>query len=122
MQTRIAIPARFELSHLCPDNLILVENYFNEVIIRSARDNFSATRKLFFIRYLAAEGYIPARYQRLVEFGEAAAERLTWVVDRSWLTKSVTNRCTANRFMCGVLCGGILMWLVLIAALFLGSR
>jgi hypothetical protein len=119
MQTRIARPARFELRHRCPDNLILVENYFNEVVIRAARDNFSARRKLFFIRHLAAEGYIPARYQRLAEFGQ---ERLTWLIDRTWLERSATIRSEANRFMYGLVFSGALLWLVLIGALFLGTR
>jgi len=122
MQTRIALPGRFELRHHCPDNLILVENYFNEVIIRAARDNFSARQKLFFIRHLAAEGYIPARYQRLAEFGETAQERFTWVIDRSWLGRGATIRCEANQFMYGLFFGGVLMWLALIIALFLGTR
>ena len=122
MQTRITLPARFELSHRCPDNLILVENYFNEVIIRAARDNFSERRKLLFIRHLAAEGYIPARYQRLGAFGGTVQDGLTWVIDRTWLGRSATIRCEAKRFMYGLLISGALLWLVLISALFLGTR
>ena len=122
MQTRITLPARFELSHRCPDNLILVENYFNEVIIRAARDNFSERRKLLFIRHLAAEGYIPARYQRLGAFGETVQDGLTWVIDRTWLGRSETMRWEAKRFMYGLLISGALLWLVLIGALFLGTR
>src|SRR5215469_3938174 len=81
MQTRIPLPTRFELRYRGPDNLILVENYFNEVIIRATRDNFSDRRKLFFIRHLAAEGFIPARYQRIGSLAEPLEERVTWVID-----------------------------------------
>lgn len=122
MQTRIALPARFELRHRCPNNLILVENYFNEVIIRATRNNFSEPRKLLFIQYLAAEGYIPARYQRIGALSEEAQDRLTWVIDRSWLGHSTTVRGEANRFMYGLVLSGALLWLMLIGALFLGSR
>src|SRR5690348_1892923 len=114
MQTRIALPTRYELRHRCPDNLLLVENYFNEVIIRAARGNFSARQKLFFIRHLAAEGYIPARYQRLDAFEETSRERLTWVVDRTWLSRSATIRHEANRFMYGLLFSGVLLWVAMI--------
>src|SRR5258708_19436005 len=41
------------------DNLVLVENRPDGVVIRATRDNFSEARKSFFIRELAAEGFIP---------------------------------------------------------------
>jgi hypothetical protein len=122
MPTRIALPTRYELRHRSPNNLFLVEDYFNEVIIRATRDNFSPRQKLFFIRHLALEGYIPARYERLNELGETAQQRLTWVVDRSWLSQSDTIRCESGRFMCRLLFSGVLAWLVMMGVLFLGTR
>jgi hypothetical protein len=57
------IPKKAELSLQNPENLILVENTEDGVIIRAARDNFCKQRKLLFIRYLAAEGYISDEFQ-----------------------------------------------------------
>lgn len=122
MQTRIALPQRFELRHGCPENWILVENYFNEVIIRAARDNFSVQRKLFFIRHLAAEGFIPARYQRLTELEDSSEIGLRWMVDRSWVERHGSRFCKSHRFMSRLLLSAAVLWLLMTAALFLGTR
>ena len=84
MPTQIAVPEKFELYMSDLDNHLLVENHGDGVVIHASRDNVPERRKASFIRHLAAEGYVPDRYEW---FGEPQAEPyagVRWVVDPSW--------------------------------------
>ena len=85
MRGEAACPEHVELSISRPDDLVLVENRDGAVVIRAMRDNFSPREKAFFIRYLAAEGFIPDLYRRYAEPDFEWATRVTWVVDRARL-------------------------------------
>src|SRR5258708_984500 len=97
------------------DNLILVENRPEGVIIRATRDNFSEQRKLFFIRELAAEGFIPDSYSWFSSSAVDTFLSVRWVIDRSWvgLHPKMTRR--TNRCMRRVLLGVSLFWVGLMS-------
>jgi hypothetical protein len=83
MPTEIAIPERFTVYIPDLDNCVLIENNPDGVVIRATRDNFSDTRKTFFIRHLATEGYIPDQYQWFSEPSEDGAGGLRWIASVS---------------------------------------
>jgi len=100
MHTEIALPTRSQLYIPDLDNHILIENNADEVVISATRDNFSENRKIFFIRHLSAEGYIPDRYKWFSEPAESGFFGVKWMVRdaereektalrflRKWLTR-----------------------------------
>src|SRR5215813_1456864 len=82
IEGRAVPPRRTEFRVRNPDNVIVVENHDNFVIIRATEDNFSTRRKLFFIRHLAAEGYIPARFERIAFAEVEDSPDLVWRIFR----------------------------------------
>src|SRR5262245_59392702 len=78
IEGRAVPPKRTEFRVRNPENVIVVENHQDFVAIRAAEDNFSTRRKLFFIRYLAAEGYIPARFERMPFAEVEGSPDLVW--------------------------------------------
>jgi hypothetical protein len=76
MRTEIAVPRRVELYVADLDNHVLIENDGGGVVISTSRNNFTDKRKAFFVRHLAAEGYIPDRY---AWFSEPAADGFSGV-------------------------------------------
>jgi hypothetical protein len=81
MRNQIAIPETAELYVPDLDNHILIENNASGVTIRATRDNLSDSRRTHFIRLLAAEGYIPDRYEWFCEASESALFGVTWIVE-----------------------------------------
>ena len=65
------------------DNHILVENNAGGVVISATRDNFSDKRKAFFVRHLAAEGYILERYEWFSEPVEDGFLGVKWIASAS---------------------------------------
>ena len=102
MRAHTEIPEVARLSLAVPDNLVIVENHPGAVVIRAARDNFSKARKHCFIRYLAAEGFIPDCY-----------EELSWSVDESLLPGEATHTHRALRHVLLTIGCATLVWLVL---------
>jgi hypothetical protein len=104
------IPEKSELFLQRPENLIQVENADGNVIIRATRDNFSERRKAFFIRYLAAEGYIPEDFEE---------HPIIWAVDlgRGEHRNPLVQR--TNRFMIRLFISASLLWLALMSLAFL---
>ncbi len=104
------------------DNLVLVENRPDGVVIRATRDNFSEARKSFFIRELAAEGFIPDACGWFSSSAPGDFFGVRWVIDRSWvgLHPRVTRR--TNRLMRWLLLGVSLFWVGLMSLLFLCHR
>ena len=110
MRARPVVYAPISFSTHNPRNLVVIERDGESVLIRAAQDNFSARRKAFLIRQLAAEGYIPDEYERFTE--EAPVEGLTWVIDRSLLFIGAEARKRTGRIMRRVIAGGCLLWLL----------
>jgi hypothetical protein len=104
METPLFEPrcAEFCFPHL--DTRVRVEVSDEFVTIRATRDSFSPRRKDFFIRELAAEGFIPDRFQwSSPEDAGSPIGRLRWRVDHAWLSLgqagSASARRTAFRFL-----------------------
>jgi hypothetical protein len=81
VRTEIALLKKFEIYLPDLDNLVLVENTPDGVVISATRDNVPDIRKGFFIRRLAAEGYIPDQYEWFSEPAEDGFLRVQWIVD-----------------------------------------
>ena len=85
MRTEIVVPEKVELYIHDLDNHVLIENSAGGVVICATRDNFSDKRKTFFIRHLAAEGYIPDRY---AWFSEPAGDGFFGV---KWIARAASD-------------------------------
>lgn len=79
-------PSQSEFYSRIPDNLLLVENEDGAVTVRAARDNFSERRKMFFIRELAAEGFIPDNFLYFTNTEGPMLLGLRWIIDGSWIS------------------------------------
>jgi hypothetical protein len=119
MRAQLNSPESFEFYFPELDNLVLVENHAEGVVIRATRANFSERRKIFFIRELAAEGYIPDWYQWFSTNAGDIGLGVRWVVDYSWLKIDPRLTRQVTKFMRRLLLGVGLLWLVLMGALFL---
>ena len=116
MHARLIVYPPISFSTHNPRNLVVIEREGERVLIRAAQDNFSARRKAFLIRQLAAEGYIPDQYERFTE--DAPVEGLTWVIDRSLLFIGAEATRRTRRIMRRVIAGGCLLWLLEITLAF----
>lgn len=114
MRAQKVAPKRFEFYFPDLDNLILVENLEDGgVIIRATRDVFSQQRKAFFIRQLAAEGFIPDSYQ----WWSGSATGVTWVIDITWLKLPRVWLRRSKKFMVRLLVFSGVLWLALMRVL-----
>lgn len=93
----------------------------NEVLVRATRDRVSQRRKTFFVRELAAEGFLPDAYAAYVQEKAGDSLPVVWVVDRSWEEFSSGPLNGTNRFMFRLLAWGCLLWCVLLALLLAGA-
>jgi len=119
MKTLISLNPRrklrcYDFSFPALGTLIRLETRGERAVIRASRNTFSEARKRSFIRELAAEGFISD--------GEVSFVRVRWVIDDSWLFPGKEARTKTNRFMLRLLVGGGLLWLSLLAAVFLVAR
>ena len=117
MKTKIHSDRSFEFYVSDIDTLLLVEDAEDQVVIRATRNTFSDQRKTRFLRQLAAEGFIPDRYQWVSSF-ESKWSQVCWVVDASWLKLHEANTVRTRRFMIRLLLGAGMFWLGLMLALF----
>lgn len=100
------------------DTLVQVDNPDQEtVIVRATRNSFSERRKTYFIRELAAEGFIPDKCQWYPL--ASGMPHVKWIVDASWLRVSESAKARTRRFMFGLLGGGFLLWTALLSGLLL---
>jgi hypothetical protein len=122
MRADVVFPERtqFSLSH--PQNFLLIENQGDKVIIRAARDNLSPGAKVCFVRYLAAEGYIPGKYQWLVDNGAQFNSGLSWLFDDSWIAVPSGSAHRPLRQVIHVIFYASLIWLALMSFAFLHSQ
>jgi hypothetical protein len=98
-----------------PENVIVIENHGDHVLINASEDNFSTRRKLFFIRHLAAEGYIPGRFERIAFAEVEDSPELIWRVDEATGRKRATRSRVSDRLMFRLFGLSLLLWLILTA-------
>ena len=115
------VPEKATLSLRNPENLILVENSEDSVVIRAARDNFSERKKVCFIRYLAAEGFISDEFQGFGKSGSRRTTSISWVVDQDPLKCESAQLKRADRFMIQLFISASALWLALMVFAFLHS-
>ena len=114
---QLAAPAKFRLYLPDLDNHVLIETSADGVVISATRDNFTNQRKKFFIRQLAAEGYIPDRYEWFSEPAEDGFFGVKWMAGvapaerQPWLRK-LRKWCLHRNFRYGCLA---VMWLIFFA-------
>ncbi|HVU36668.1 MAG TPA: hypothetical protein VHE61_24720 [Opitutaceae bacterium] len=118
MDTPALKSPRFEFYFRDLDTLIQVENPDPDtVVVRATRNTFSERRKVYFIRELAAEGFIPEGCQWYPLPG--GTPHVHWVIDVSWLRLSEAAKTRARRLMIGLLGGGLALWTALLSTLLL---
>jgi len=122
LQVDAALPRQSILAIHKPENLLRVENIDGGVTIRAMRNNLSLRRKLYLIRYLAAEGYIPGHFERICQRRPNGIAAIRWVIDPSCAKPTLTPRHQKNRFMAGLLIGVFVFWLALTIWIFLHAR
>jgi hypothetical protein len=122
MRFEVIVPRQVELTLSKPGNHLRIENHPDGVWICAARDNLSAAQKLFYVRYLAAEGYIPERYQWFSDSQSGAYSGLEWSVDNSWLAHADGAQQRALRQIVRVLWCATLLWLALMSFAFVRAR
>ena len=110
MKTQTRSNPSHEFSFPDLDTLVLVENFGEDVLIRATRNTFSEQRKIYFIRELAAEGFIPDGFQRLPDL-DPQSSKVRWLVDFSWLKLHQAIAARANKFMIRLLASAALVWL-----------
>src|SRR5512141_94968 len=85
MKTNTLEPETFEFCFSELDTLVCVENRSDEVLIHATRATFSEERKAYFIRELAAEGFIPVDYKWFSDRSSFSGNPVVrWLVDCSW--------------------------------------
>ena len=88
------------------------------MIIRATRNTFPEQRKTRFLRELAAEGFIPDRYQWVSSF-ESQGSPVSWLVDSSWMQLHECNTARTRKYMFRLLFSAALLFLVLMSAILL---
>ena len=122
MKTHATEPESFEFCFPKLDTLVCVENGPDEVVIRATRATFSEEQKAYFVRELAAEGFIPVDYKWFSERSSfSGLPVVRWLVDCSWWTLSPNAVARTRRFMIRTLVGGALLWLLLMTCVIFGS-
>lgn len=105
------------------DNIILVECHEDgNVTVRASKNNVPDERKVFFIRKLAAEGFIPDNYQWFSGIMDGS-NGLRWIKDYSWLKKNqkaVVRK--SNRAMGKMLVAACVLWVVMIRILLVSNH
>jgi len=101
------------------DTQVLVEESEDEVVVRATRNTFSERRKIFFLRELAAEGFISENYQKFSGFASQAWLRVRWLIDNSWLKPNKGRWMQPEHLMLRVFAGAGAVWLGWMIWLFL---
>ena len=120
MKTTLPVRQTFEFCFPEKDTLLRVEEAEDSVVIRATRDSFSPSRKASFVRELVAEGFISESYRWFSVAEPDTFMGVRWLIDISWLRLPETVLASARRFMGRILCGGCLLWVGLMVALFQG--
>lgn len=111
-------PSVYEFFTQAPENMIRVETRPDgEVHITLAVDNFSEQRRAYFVRELAAEGFIPDHYSYL---SENELLGVKWHLGTEWCTVAEPQRPVA--FLRGrlVVLACFAFWAFFVLAMILG--
>lgn len=90
-------------------------------MIRAMRDNFSSREKLFFLRYLSAEGYLPDRYEGILWSESDSDSAVSWIVDRSFNDSHQAEQRKRLRQVLRLTICSALAWLALVGLAILHS-
>ena len=101
----------YDFSFPALDTLIQVEETGDAVVIRASRDTFPESRRQRFVRELAAEGFIPDRYQWPGSTAPGADGGVRWLIDISCFKPDQTFVARTRRFMIRLLASSALLWL-----------
>jgi hypothetical protein len=104
-----------------PQNVLRLQHDEVGVIITATRDNFSDRDKAFFVRHLAAEGFLDDEAGSSSESIRFEAN-LRWEIECSPSANSAGlpgQQRRTNRFVTQLLIGGLLLWLLELSILFL---
>ena len=118
MRVQALFPRQAEFRTSRPKNVIVVENCADLVFIHAARDNFSERRKRIFIRHLAAEGFIPDRYERVSERWVNGMAGLEWTIDPPRESANAGSRTALGRILLTIFFS-MLIWVSLMVFAFL---
>jgi hypothetical protein len=94
-----------------PENYLRVENKQNGVVIRMIQNNFTPARMSAFVRYLAAEGFIPEHYRWFSDPDSGSGLSVRWVHDSSWAERE----CQAAQKQSDRICMKILVPLLVLS-------
>jgi hypothetical protein len=95
------------------DNIILVESHEDEsVTVRASKNNMPEERKIFFIRKLAAEGFISDEYQWFSGSTDGT-NGVLWIKDYSWLKTHAPSNRRANRVIGSFLVAACVLWVAM---------
>ena len=98
------------------DTLIRVEKFQGEVVVRCTRESFSRRRREFFIRELAAEGFIPDQFHWELLAEDIGSRGVRWITDCSWVELPKALLARSRRFMIGLLTASTMLWAVAMVA------
>jgi hypothetical protein len=111
MKTQTEESCSFEFSFPAMDTLAAVEKSADGIVIHMSSDKFSEERKSAFVHELAKEGFIPESY--------LWCGRVRWLVDPAWWEPSPKTKARTFRFITKLIASSVLLWLALMAVLFL---
>lgn len=118
METQPSTPGTsYEFYFADLDTLVQVENRSPDVIIRASRNSFTERRKLYFIRELAAEGFIPDDYHLLALAGSPLSHGVHWIVEPAELSPAEGLATLSRPWMVRVFCAAGLLWVGGVAVL-----
>jgi hypothetical protein len=114
----------FEFVRQQPRNVLRVEHDESVARIQAARDNLSEREKEFFVRYLAAEGFLTKTSSSFAGQGPDELLKVEWYIDAApagaELSDSIGSR-RARNFMVRLIVYSSLFWLVQLSVLLLTS-
>jgi hypothetical protein len=111
----------FEFVHRRPDYVVRVENHAPKVLIRVIRGCLSEREKDFFVRHLAAEGFIPDCYRWFSGDYNEASSGIEWCVEDCSVKnnlKTIVTQPRASVVMIRFLICASILWLVELTFLF----
>jgi hypothetical protein len=116
MRAKVQTARSFQFSFPDVDTQLVVEEAEDKVIVRATRNTFSPRRKIQFLRFLAAEGFIPDRYQRISNF-DMEGLPVCWLVEFSCARAQLSGPARTRKIVFRMLGWAVLLWLGLIAAI-----
>ena len=122
MKTTDVSTRSFEFCFPSLDTLLQVKLDHDEVEICATRNTFSVERKLFFIRELVAEGFIPDQYRCFPLADHAEAKGIHWRIDCSWLKLDEAIIASTRRFMLRLFSSAALLWLLMMGLLLITTH